>query len=235
MTKEDIMKQYEKRKNTNQQLYYYQVIDTLDDMEKNFTGALYFYKELNVWHVYFEQKNKEFLDQFGYYIIGINDLSLEKQIINELHKKRYFISCAESCTGGSIISRLIGISGASYVINESYVTYSSEAKNRILGVKKETISKYTVTSIEVAEEMVKGLRKISNSNICISVTGFAGGGESKEPTDGLCFFGILHNDGKKEYIHLEKVQVDGNRNECRLAQGTYILWRTLMILRNQLL
>lgn len=231
MTKEEIIKQYELLKNSDHPIYYYQLIDAIDNIEETFKNALFYYKELNTWHVYFNQRDSFFLEKMHRYIIGDNDLSLEKLVINELHKRNFFISCAESCTGGMIISRLIGVSGASNVIAESYVTYSNEAKIRILGVNKNTISDYSVTSVEVAEEMARGLYKISKSNICISVTGFAGG-DIKDPNDGMCFFGIYINDNHSDYLHLEKIKVDGNRNECRYAQGTYILWRTLLLLRS---
>lgn len=219
---------YEKRKNTANPIYYYQVIDQSDEILNYLENSLYYFKELNVWHIYFEEENLDFVKEMDKYIIANNDVSLEKQIINELYKRKYSISCAESCTGGMIISRLIGVSGASNVINESYVTYSNEAKIRILGVNKETIDKYTVTSLEVADEMAKGVKKISNANVCLSVTGFAGSGTIKLDTDGLCYFGIMINNK----LYHEKIQVSGNRNECRYAQSTYILWKTLILLKN---
>ena len=147
-------------------------------------------------------------------------MKIEKLIIKKLKELNYHISCCESCTGGMIISTLISVPGASSVVNESYVTYSNESKCRILGVNYQTIEQYNVESIEVAKEMVEGLYKITNNEICISVTGFAGG-SSKLPTDGLCYYGIKINDK----IILEKVKVNGNRNQCRLRQTKNILNR----------
>lgn len=152
---------------------------------------------------------------------------LELKIIEILRKLNYHIACAESCTGGLIISSLISIPGASNVINESYVTYSNEAKERILGVNPDTIQKYHVESNEVSLEMARGLKKISGADVCISVTGFAGGLE-KLPTDGLCFFTIIING--EEYS--DKVQVSGNRNTARINQKNYILEKTLEKLKN---
>ena len=71
-------------------------------------------------------------------------MKIEKLIINKLKELNYNLSCCESCTGGMIISTLIGVPGASNVINESYVTYSNEAKCRILGVDNKTIEKYNL-------------------------------------------------------------------------------------------
>lgn len=229
MNIQEVTELYEKRKGTINPIYYYQVIDQNKTILNYLKDSLYYLKKLNIWHIYFDKKNLDFLKEMEEYIIAYNDISLEKLIIDELYKRKYTISCAESCTGGMIISRLIGVSGASNVINESYVTYSNEAKIRILGVSKETIDKYTVTSLEVADEMAKGLKRISKSNVCLSVTGFAGSGSEKLDTDGLCYFGIMMNDNN---LYHEKIQVSGNRNECRYAQSTYILWKTLTLLKN---
>lgn len=159
-------------------------------------------------------------------IIGYDTLSLEKMIISELFKREWTISCAESCTGGMIISKLINVSGSSNVINESYVTYSNDSKMKILGVKKGTISKYGVASIEVAEEMVEGLCKVSKSEVGIAVTGFAGSAGNKID-DGVYYFAIKI----KDYVYLEKHVVFGPRNECRASQTRYILWRLNTLLK----
>lgn len=159
-------------------------------------------------------------------IIGYDTLSLEKMIISELFKREWHISCAESCTGGMVISKLINVSGSSNVINESYVTYSNESKIKILGVKKGTISKYGVASIEVAEEMVEGVCKISNSEVGIAVTGYAGP-SGNTVDDGVYYFAIKI----KDYIYLERHQVFGPRNECRASQTRHILWRLNTLLK----
>lgn len=147
-------------------------------------------------------------------------MKIEKLVISKLSQLKYRLSCAESCTGGMIISTLIGVPGASAVIKESYVTYSNETKMKVLDVKKETIDKYQVESLEVANEMACGLFNVTNSEVCISVTGFAGG-DRKLPTDGLCFFAIKINDK----IILESVKVSGSRNICRKKQTKHILNR----------
>ena len=145
-------------------------------------------------------------------------MKIENKIINKLTELKYHLSCAESCTGGLIISNLISVPGASKVINESYVTYSNEAKCRLLGVNENTINKYNVESKEVAEEMVNGLYDKTKSDVCISVTGYAGG-KDKLPTDGLCFYAIKI----KEMVIVDSVKVNGNRNMCRKKQTKHIL------------
>ncbi len=217
-----------KKHSSNNEFHCYQVIDQAPNLNMYLANADRSYKNLNVWNIWYRNLHSDFIAEMKDYIIATNEFSLEELIINELNNKNMHISCAESCTGGLMISRLIGVSGASNVIEESYVTYSNEAKMRILDVKKETIEKYSVTSLEVAKEMAEGLKKITNANVVVSVTGFAGGGSVKQDTDGLCYFCIIINNIT---IHLEEVKVNGNRNECRYAQSTYILWRVLQLLR----
>lgn len=170
-----------------------------------------------------EEKLKEYYKDE---LIGYDSLSLEQMVVSELVKKEFTISCAESCTGGAIISKLINVSGASNVINESYVTYSEAAKTKILGVKSSLINKYGVASIEVAEAMAVGLSKISKSDVSIGVTGFAGS-SSMDERDGLFYFAIK----VKDYIYLEKHKCFGPRNHCREAQTRYILWRLNCLLK----
>ena len=149
--------------------------------------------------------------------------TVEKTLVELLLKNNMTISFAESCTGGMLASTLINVSGSSNVINESYVTYSEEAKMRILGVSKETLNKYTVYSSEVAEEMAEGLIKVSHANVCASVTGKA------EDESGICKcdYCIIVNDSKV----LENVSFQGSRNQVRTMQTKHIMNRIIEILR----
>ena len=139
---------------------------------------------------------------------------IENKLVNKLKEKKYKISFAESCTGGMLASTIINVSGSSNIIEESYITYSENAKMKILGVKKETLEKYTVYSKEVALEMAEGLKKISNSNICISVTGIA---ESNSVCK--CYYCIIINDE----IIVKEYKTNGNRNEVRTNYTNQIL------------
>lgn len=149
--------------------------------------------------------------------------TVEKTLVELLLKNNMTISFAESCTGGMLASTLINVSGSSNVINESYVTYSEEAKMRILGVSKETLNKYTVYSSEVAEEMAEGLKKVTHANVCASVTGKA------EDESGICKcdYCIIINDSKV----LENVSFQGSRNQVRTMQTKHIMNRIIEILR----
>ena len=114
-----------------------------------------------------------------------------KSLIKLLIKKKVKISVAESCTGGLLASKITSIDGASKIFNLGLITYSNQAKIKILKVNKNTIKKYGAVSHECCHSMVNNLSKISKANINVSITGIAGprGGTKKKPV-GLVYIGI---------------------------------------------
>ena len=119
----------------------------------------------------------------------MNDLSLK--VVKILTKKKLTISFAESCTGGLLASSITSISGSSKVFDLGFVTYSNNAKIKLLKVPKKNITKYGAVSYETCLSMVENLSKISKSNISISITGVAGpnGGTKQKPV-GLVYVGL---------------------------------------------
>lgn len=117
---------------------------------------------------------------------------MTEKLVNILINKKLHISFAESLTGGLCASRVVSIPDASKVLSESYVTYSNEAKMKILGVKEETINEYSVVSSEVAYEMAKGLHDISKSDLCVSLTGLAGPLGDDLHEVGTVFIGVYY-------------------------------------------
>ena len=114
-----------------------------------------------------------------------------KNLVKKLIKKNLKISCAESCTGGMLASSITSTSGASKVFNLGLVTYSNEAKIKILRVNKSIIKKYGAVSAECCKSMVINLAKISKAQINVSITGIAGpnGGTKNKPV-GLVYIAI---------------------------------------------
>lgn len=103
----------------------------------------------------------------------------EQSIARIMFNKSMTISVAESCTGGLISSRLTDIAGSSIYIKENYVTYSNDAKKKLLGVRQETLDQYGAVSEECAREMVEGLFERTGCEVCLATTGLAGPGEVK--------------------------------------------------------
>ena len=114
-----------------------------------------------------------------------------KKLINLLKKKKLKISFAESCTGGLLSSIITSNAGSSKVFDLGLVTYSNQAKQKILKVPNKIIKKYGAVSVQCCLSMVNNLSKISKSKLCISVTGIAGpkGGSKQKPV-GLVYIGI---------------------------------------------
>ena len=127
-------------------------------------------------------------------------MNLIKRIISLLKRKKLKISVAESCTGGMLSSTITSVSGSSKVFSMGLVTYSDQAKINILKVPNKIIKKNGAVSLECCISMLNKLSKISNSKVCVSITGIAGpkGGSKKKPV-GLVYIGIKV--GKKIIIN----------------------------------
>ena len=116
---------------------------------------------------------------------------LSQKVVKLLSKRKLKISFAESCTGGLLSSSVTSITGSSKVFTLGLVTYSNQAKIKILKVPKEIIKKNGSVSYDTCISMVKNLNKITKTNISVSITGVAGpkGGTKKKPV-GLVYIGI---------------------------------------------
>ena len=123
-----------------------------------------------------------------------------KSLVRLLTKKKLKLSVAESCTGGLLASSITSISGASKIFNLGLVTYSNEAKTKVLKINNNIIKKYGAVSHECCLAMANNLSKLSKANINVSITGVAGpGGGTKQKPVGLVYIGIKK--GKKIQIN----------------------------------
>ena len=124
--------------------------------------------------------------------------TLEETVAKKLISKKKTVATAESCTGGLLSKKLTDIPGSSKYIKLNVITYSNEAKKKLLGVPDETLKKYGAVSSQTAALMAKGIKKLSRCNIGISVTGIAGpSGGSKEKPIGLVYFGLAKGNKTK--------------------------------------
>src|SRR5437016_4052261 len=96
---------------------------------------------------------------------------IEEKIVQALTKQQRTLALAESCTGGLIANRITNVSGASKVFLGGIVAYSNDAKEKLLGVRAETLTAHGAVSEAVAREMAEGARKKFNSSFAIAVTG----------------------------------------------------------------
>jgi nicotinamide-nucleotide amidase len=128
-----------------------------------------------------------------------------------LIEKKKTVSFAESCTGGKIAAAITDIPGSSLYFKSSIVAYSNESKIKLLGVKKETLSSFGAVSKETAEEMAKGVLKLSGSDYAFSVTGIAGPGEYGEKSVGLVYIGFSDKNKTESF----KFNFNGTRKDIR--------------------
>jgi nicotinamide-nucleotide amidase len=119
------------------------------------------------------------------------------------------ITCAESCTGGLIASKITSISGSSSIFRGSIVTYCNEIKEQELNVNKQTMISNGVVSIQVVNEMLDGVLKKFDASIAIAVSGIAGpGGGSIDKPVGTVVIGVKSTCG---YVNIQKYLFEGNR------------------------
>jgi nicotinamide-nucleotide amidase len=131
---------------------------------------------------------KEIENRLGDYIYGIDCDSIEEAVAKLLIERHETVAFAESCTGGLCAKRLTDISGASEIFHCGVVSYSNEIKHKVLGVKKETLDKYTAVSEQTAKEMAQGVRLMADSDYGVSITGYAGPGNDEEV--GTIYIGV---------------------------------------------
>ena len=126
-------------------------------------------------------------------------------LVKKLTKKKLKISFAESCTGGMLASSVTSVSGASKIFGLGLITYSDQAKIKLLKVNKNIIKKYGAVSYECCLAMVNNLSKISKANINVSITGIAGpkGGTKLKPV-GLVYIGIKRGNKIQIFKYLFK-------------------------------
>lgn len=148
---------------------------------------------------------------FGTSLYTAENEEIEETLVRMLKEKNMTLSTAESCTGGQVSQLITSVSGASSIFGCGFVTYSSIAKESLLGVPHTIIEKHGAVSMETALEMVRGAGKISGSDIAVSVTGCAGPSGMDGKPVGRVYIGIKIHD--KETV--KEFNFTGNRERIR--------------------
>lgn len=155
------------------------------------------------------------------------EVTLEAAVVKLLEEQKMTVTTAESCTGGLLAGRIMNVAGASNVYREGYITYSSDAKERLLGVKRETLMEYGAVSRQTACEMAEGAARAAGADAALSVTGIAGpGGGTKDKPVGLVYVGCY----VKGHVCAEEFHFTGNRDKNR----EFAVARALTFLREEL-
>jgi nicotinamide-nucleotide amidase len=119
------------------------------------------------------------------------------RVLDLYRRQGMHLAAAESCTGGLVAAALTAVAGSSDVFECSFVTYSNEAKQKLLGVPSVTLRRHGAVSGETAVAMAKGALKRSGADCAVSITGIAGpAGGSKQKPVGLVHFAAASRNGK---------------------------------------
>lgn len=153
-----------------------------------------------------------------------------KALLSLLEKRKETLSLAESCTGGLIASKIVGEPGASKVFLGGIVSYSNEAKEKILGVSRKTLENAGAVSEETVLEMSRAARQKFNADWAISVSGVAGpGGGTPEKPVGLVWFSISGKSFSKAFFK----KFSGSRNKIRKESVSYVLNELFLCIKEE--
>ncbi|MFT6269520.1 MAG: nicotinamide-nucleotide amidase [Alphaproteobacteria bacterium] len=124
------------------------------------------------------------------------------------------VATVESCTGGGLASAITEIAGSSQWFNQSWVTYSNDAKHSLIGVNTDTIDTFGAVSEQVVMQMAEKGAVLANADLCISISGVAGpGGGSEDKPVGFVWFAIAGHAIDKTYTFNRRFT--GDRSQVR--------------------
>ena len=149
-------------------------------------------------------------------------------LVEELKKRGETISCAESCTGGLAASNLTSLPGSSLYMMGSVTSYFLSVKEKVLGVKKETLEKYGAVSEECALEMADGVRKLVSSDYSFSITGVAGPDKSEGKEVGTVCLGFSGKDRESVALTIHLFSYGRESIRRRSTAAAFILMKAFM-------
>jgi len=127
----------------------------------------------------------------GASIYGFDDDEMETVVVRQLIARRKTLALAESCTGGALADQVTDVPGASEIFLGGVVSYANTAKEKLLGVRAETLAAHGAVSEAVAREMAVGVREKFGADFALAVTGIAGpGGGTPEKPVGTVYISL---------------------------------------------
>ena len=142
------------------------------------------------------------------YVYGYDEETLETAIGKLLKNAGKTLALAESCSGGYISHLITTVPGSSAYFQGAVVPYHNDFKERILGVKSETLSTHGAVSEETVAAMAKGVRALFNADYGLASSGIAGpDGETAEKPVGTVWIGCAGPEG----VETRKLQLTQDR------------------------
>lgn len=153
---------------------------------------------------------------------------MQNALVRELRTKGLTIAVAEGCSGGNVIKRITEVPGSDQVFEMGVVTNTSRAREKLAGVRPETMARYGIYSEETAREMAEGIRRSSGADIGIAITGRTGlESDTVGEELGLVYVAV----DSEVYRHVTKVDLAGNRKAqsefVRYVGSSSALWNGL--------
>lgn len=130
-------------------------------------------------------------------------------LVEKLIDNNLTISAAESLTGGLFQATVVSIAGASKVFLGGIVSYTKEAKCKLLGLKMAEIEKNGVYSNETSLSMAYGVKELTGSNIAVGISGVAGPGADEGVPAGTVYYSIVFN----EVVYNRKIEIPNQHRQ----------------------
>ncbi len=139
--------------------------------------------------------------------------ALARSVIDSLRASGLRAAAAESCTGGWIAKAITDVPGSSDCFTCGLVTYSDQAKTRLLGVDAALIEAHGAVSEPVVQAMATGAMALPDVDVAVAVSGVAGpgGGSAEKPVGTVCIAWA----GRERVVHSERLHFDGDREQIR--------------------
>ena len=136
-----------------------------------------------------------------------------ENLVKQLLQRNEMVTTAESCTGGRIGALLTEVPGSSRIYWGGFITYSNDAKVRLLGVPEHVLLEKGAVSRETVILMAQGATSLGKTQWAIAVSGIAGptGGTAEKPI-GTVYIALT---GPNRYLRVEKIFFKGTRHEIR--------------------
>lgn len=155
-------------------------------------------------------------------------VALAEQVVRENIAAGRKVVLAESCTGGLVAGAITEIAGSSRVLESSFVTYSNEAKQALLGVPEDIIETFGAVSVACAWAMAEGALRRSEADIAVAISGIAGpdGGTAKKPVGLVVFARAVR--GEEGTVDAEEKYFEANGRAAVRAQAVKVALELLL-------
>lgn len=170
------------------------------------------------------------VDALGGSVAGIDDETLEDQVLRLLGATGGTVATAESATAGDIAGRLAKVPGASHGLKGGVAVYATDSKRDVLGCDPEVLDRFGPVSKEITVELAANARRLFDADWGVGVTGVAGPEPQNDQPVGTCFWALAHPDGHVE-VHGRQIPGDREQVIARLGSAALDLLRRRLLER----